>query len=140
MEIEIHRRLMAMYQRDDCRIAVAYDILTPLDDCLPNACTIRTRLANGHVCQVFANATWSCDLPPGWERYGAWLEHEREAECRMLALLHEHCPETRELDEWPALQAYIRPELAEGFQTVHSTVLPPGEPANHTAPPTGAAP
>ena len=58
----------------------------------------------------------------------------------MLAFLHEHCPETRELDEWTALWAYIRPELAEGLQTVHFTVPPPGKPTDHPAPPASAAP
>ena len=89
--------------------------------------------------QDLANATRSCDLPPGWERYRAWLEHEREAKRRMLAFLHEHCPETRELDEWAAFWAYIRPELAEGLQTVHFTVPPPRESADHPAPPPNSA-
>ncbi len=129
-----------MPPQDDGSIAVAYDILVPLNDCLPNRCTIRTLLTNGRAYQGFANATWSCDLPLGWERYQAWLQHELEAKRRMLAFLHEHCPETGELERWPALWAYIRPELAEDLRTVHLTIPTPGEPADHPAPPAGAAP
>ena len=133
-------RLMAMDPRGDGRLAVAYDVLVPLDDCPPNGCTGRTRLTNGRMYQDFANATWSCDLPPGWERYRAWLEHEREAKRRMFAFLHNRCPETRELEQWSALWAYTRPELAEGLPTVHFTISPPGEPPDHPAPPAGTAP
>lgn len=114
MRIEIHPWLMAMGSRDDGRIAVTYDVLVALYDCLPNRCNIRTRLTNGRVCQDFANATWSSHLPSGWERYQTWLEHDHEPKRRMLAFLHEHCPETRKLEEWPALRVYIHPELAEG--------------------------
>ena len=103
MRIEIHRWLMAMAPRADGRVAVAYDILVPLEDCPPaEGRTIRVRPGEGEYLD-YASATWSTDLPRGWDRYKAWLQHERNAHQQMLRYLHEHCPETRELDRWPTL-------------------------------------
>ena len=71
--------------------------------------------------QDYPDATWSTDLPPCWTRYKAWLDHEQAARRQMLRFLHEHCPETRELTEWPVLWAYIDPDLARDPHTVHFT-------------------
>lgn len=65
MRIEIHRWLMAMASQDDGSIAVAYDVLVPLDDCLPNHCTIRTLLTNGRAYQDFAERHFVVRSPAG---------------------------------------------------------------------------
>ncbi len=125
MRIEIHRWRMAMAPRADGRVAVAYDILVPLKDCpRVEGMTIRVRPGEGEYVD-YASATWSTDLPRGWDRYRAWLRHERNARRQMLGYLHEHCPETREIDRWPALWAYVRPEDAQGLRTVFFTLDAP---------------
>ena len=57
----------------------------------------------------------------------------------MLDFLHQRCPETRALDEWPNLRIYIPPQLAEDLHTIHFTIPPPGHPNHdhqqHPAPP-----
>ena len=104
MRIEIHRWRMAIPVREDGRVAVGYDVRVILTD-------------HGEY-QDYPDATWSTSLSPGWARYEAWLAHEREAKRQMLHFLHEHCPETRELTEWPALWAYVDPDLAPDLHTV----------------------
>ena len=142
MRIEIHRWLMAIPPRDDGRVAAAYDILVPFEDCPPKADgVIHVRLdANTRKeYRHYPDATWATDLSPGWERSQAWIAHERSAKRRMLAFLHRHCPETRELTEWPSLWAYIRPELAEGLHTVFFTIAAPGAPTAAPGPDVPAA-
>lgn len=121
MRIEIHRWRMAIAPRDDGRVAVAYDIRIPVEDCPPNSSNHYIQTSTGKY-QDYADATWSTDLSPGWERYKAWLAHEREAERQMLRFLHEHCPETRELTEWPTFWTYVDPDLAQDLDTVHFTI------------------
>ena len=130
MRVEIHRWRMAGSPHDDGLVAVAYNVLVPLEDCVPNNSSNIQVLLDRSVQKDYAYATWSTDLPPGWERYEAWLAHERAAKRRMLEFLHQHCPETRALDEWPTLWASIPPELAEDLHTIHFTIPPPGNP-NH---------
>ncbi|MDE0456068.1 MAG: hypothetical protein OXI15_02135 [Chromatiales bacterium] len=121
MTIEIHRWRMATSPLEDGRIAVAYDVLVPIDDCPPDhGCTVRIR-TNGRHYLLYPNATWTTDLPRGLQRYEAWRRHERAAQRRMLALLHEHCPETRDLTEWPAFWAHVRPELVGDLHPITFT-------------------
>ena len=124
MRIEIHRWRMAMSPRNDGRVAVGYDLLVPLKDCVPKNSSNIEVLHGDRRYMHYPHATWSTDLPPCWTRYEAWLAHEREAERQMLRFLHEHCPETHELDEWPTLWAYIDPEHANDLHTVHVTIPP----------------
>ena len=122
MRIEIRRWRMAGGSGDERGVAVGYDVLVPSEDVPPgNSSNIET-LSNGRRYKQYPDATWATDLPTGYARYEAWLNHERAAQERMLTLLHEHCPETRELTEWPVLWAHIRPEDAENLYTVHATV------------------
>ena len=127
MRIEIRRWRMAGNASDDKGIGVGYDILVPIED-VPrgNSSNIET-ISNGRRYMQYADATWITDLPMGYARYNAWLDHERNAQKRMLNLLHEHCPETRELTEWPVLWAYIKPKDAHDLHTVHARVADPRE-------------
>ena len=136
MRIEIHRWRMAIPTREDGRIAVGYDVRVPLSDCPPNSSNHYIHTDHGEY-QDYPNATWSTDLPPCWTRYKAWLDHEREARRQMLRFLHDHCPETRELTEWPALRAYVDPDLARDLHTVH--IILPATPASERPASTGAA-
>ena len=139
MRIEIHRWRMAGSPHDDGLVAIGINVLVPLEDCVPNNSSNIQVLLDRSVYKDYAYATWSTDLAPGWERYEAWLAHERAAKRRMLEFLHQHCPETRALDEWPPLWACIPPELAEDLHTIHFTIPPPGDPNHdhqqHPAPP-----
>ena len=130
MRIEIHRWRMAGGPRDDGLVAVAYNVLVQLEDCVPNNSSNIEVLLDGRVYKEYPDATWSTDLAPGWDRYEAWIAHERAAKRRMLDFIHQHCPETRTLDQWPALWAWIPPRLAEDLRTIHFTIPPPGN-ANH---------
>ena len=122
MRVEIRRWRMAGGPDPDGNVPVAYDVLVPLEDVPPgNSSNIET-ISEGKHYKQFPDATWSTDLPPGPERYVAWLDHEKAAEQRMLAFLHEHCPETRGLTKWPLLWTYIAPEDAQDLHTVHFTV------------------
>ena len=116
---------MAGGPRDDGLVAVAYNVLVPLEDCVPDNSSNIQVLLDGRVYKDYPCATWSTDLAPGWDRYEAWLAHERAAKRRMLDFLHRHCPETRALDEWPTLWACIPPRLAEDLHTIHFTIPPP---------------
>ena len=120
MRIEIRRWRMAGPARYDGRAAVAYAVRVPVDDCPPNNSNHYVQTAAGEY-QDYPDATWSTDLPPCWIRYKAWLDHEQAARRQMLRFLHEHCPETRELTEWPVLWAYIDPDLAQDLHTIHFT-------------------
>ena len=119
MRIEIHRWRMAGSPHDDGLVGVAYNVLVTLEDCVPNNSSNIQVLLDRRVYKDFAYATWSTNLAPGWERYEAWLAHERAAKRRLLEFLHQHCPETRALDEWPTLWACIPPELAEDLHAIH---------------------
>ena len=125
MRIEIRRWRMAGNASDDKGIAVGYDILVPIEDVPPgNSSNIET-ISNGRRYMQYADATWATDLPVGYARYNARLDHERDAKKRMLALLHEHCPETRELTEWPLFWACIKPQDAHDLHTVRARVADP---------------
>ena len=143
MRIEIHRWRMTGGPGDDGLVPVAYDVLVPLEDCVPNNSSNIEVLLNGRVYKEYPDATWSTDLAPGWDRYEAWFAHERAANRRMLDFLHQYCPETRTLDEWPTLWACIPPRLAEDLRTIHFTIPPPGDPNHnhqrHPAPPLAGA-
>ena len=118
MRIEIHRWRMTIPVRQDGRVAVSYDVRVPINDCPPNNSNLYISTEDGEY-KNYPDATWSTSLSPGVARYMAWLAHEREAERRMLNFLHEHCPETRELNEWPTFWAYVDPNLAGDLHTVH---------------------
>ena len=120
MTIEIHRCRMTIPVRKDGRVAVGYNIRVPIDDCPPNSSNHYIHTDDGEY-QDYPDATWSTDLPPCWTRYKTWLHHERQARRQMLRFLHEHCPETRELTEWPVVWAYVDPDLAQDLHTVHFT-------------------
>ncbi len=109
MRIWIFRTRMVT-ATDPGTMDVAYDIGVPIADCPGDAGSEVIRYA-GDLPPVryrdYPDATWVPSLPPGWERYGAWLEHEKRAHEAMLAMLHEHCPETRHLSGWPLLWARI---------------------------------
>ena len=126
MRIEIHRWRMAGSPHADGRVAVAYNVLVPLEDCVPNNPSNFQVLLGGRAYRDYPDATWTTNLEPSWERYEAWLAHERAARRRMLEFLHQHCPETRALDEWPTLWAPIPPGLAADLHTTHFTIPPPG--------------
>ena len=121
MRIEINRWRMAG-ARDIHTVAVGYNCLVPVKDCVPNNPSNRSIIWENRHYMDFPDATWSTDLPPSWARYSAWLEHERAARRRMLGFLHKHCPETRMLDEWPTLWADINPRFANKLHTVHFTI------------------
>ena len=110
MRIEIHRHRMAMPPAGDGTIAVGYDVLVPEEDILPGA-QGQVRLLGPQLCEyrTYEDATWVTDLPRGFERYAAWLDHEKAAQRQMLAMVQEHCPETRDWSEWPVFWAFVDP-------------------------------
>ena len=125
MRIEIRRWRMACDASDDGSIAVGYEIMVPIEDVPPgNSSNIDVNW-NGRMYQYYDDATWKTDLPVGYARYSARLDHERNAQKQMMGFLHEHCPETRELTEWPLFWAYIKPEDAHDLHTVHARVPDP---------------
>ena len=110
MRIEIHRHRMAMSPAANGTIAIGYDVLVPEEDVLPDA--------QGHIRLVglqlreyrrYEDATWVTDLPRGFERYAKWLDHEKAAQRQMLAMVHEHCPETRDWTQWPVFWSFVDP-------------------------------
>ncbi|MCY4636509.1 MAG: hypothetical protein OXG04_18730 [Acidobacteria bacterium] len=127
MRIEIHRHRMAMSPNDDGRIAVGYDVLVPEEDVLPGAQGhIRIILSPGfREYRTYEDATWVTDLPRGFERYARWLDHEKAAQRQMLAMVQEHCPETRNWSEWPVFWAFVDP--ASSQDTVRFTIEHPKE-------------
>ena len=136
MTIEIHRCRMTIPVRKDGRVAIGYNIRVPIDDCPPNSSNHYILTDHGEY-QDYPDATWSTSLSPGWARYETWLAHERKAKRQMLRFLHEHCPETRELTEWPALWAYVDPDLAQDLHTVR--FVHPTTPATQRTARAGAA-
>jgi hypothetical protein len=132
MRIEIHRHRMAMSPAADGRIAVGYDVLVPEDDALPGAQgTVRILCPGWRRYRTFEDATWVTGLPPGFERYEKWLAHEKAAQREMLGMVHTHCPETRELAEWPVFWAFVSPDSSQ--ETVHFSIDHPQEAAVATA-------
>ena len=130
MRIEIHRHRMAMPPADDGRIAVGYDVLVPEEDALPGAQgTIRLLSPGFRKYRSYEDATWVSDLPRGFARYAKWLDHEKAAQRRMLAMVQEHCPETRHWSEWPVFWAFVDPGSSQ--DTVHFTIEHPA--AEHPA-------
>ena len=118
MRIHIRRTRMASPPGPDGRISVGYDVYVPVDEC-PDDGMNRTTIITGPAgtpwkdldrYHDFPQATWHTDLEPGYERYEQWLRHEKTARRRMLAMLHEHCPETRHLTEYPVLWAEVDPD------------------------------
>lgn len=137
MRIEILRWRMAIPAREDDRIAVAYDVRVPVSDCPPNDSNQYILTSTGDEYQSYPHATWSTNLARGLARYKAWLDHEHQANRQMLDFLHEHCPETRELTEWPLLWTYVDPDLAGDLHTVHFIIPSPA--TTERTPTTGAA-
>lgn len=118
MRIHIRRTRMNSQPRPDETINVSYDVWVPVDEC-PDDGMNRTTIIAGDTdtpwnelerYHDFPDATWRTDLEPGYERYERWLLHEKAARRRMLAMLHEHCPETRHLTEYPVLWADVDPD------------------------------
>ncbi len=124
MRIEIHRHRLAMSPAADGAIAVGYDVLVPEEDVLPGAQGyIRILCAGDREYCTYADATWVTDLPRGFERYAKWLAHEKAAHREMLAMVHEHCPETRKWTEWPVFWAFVAPDSSQ--DTIRFTVEHP---------------
>lgn len=115
---------MAMSPANDGRIAVGYDVLVPEEDVLPGAQgTIRLLAPGLREYRSYEDATWVSDLPRGFARYAKWLDHEKAAQRRMLAMVQEHCPETRHWSEWPVFWAFVDPGGSQ--DTVHFTIEHP---------------
>lgn len=121
MRIEIHRNRIAVPPRDDGMIAVGYDILVPEEDVLPGA-QGRIRVINPgwREYRTYEDATWVTDLSPGVERYSRWLDHEKAAQAEMLAMVQQHCPETRTWTRWPIFWAEVEPGSSQ--ETVRFTI------------------
>ena len=80
----------------------------PEEDALPGAKGVIRLLSPGwREYRSYEDATWTTDLPRGFERYAKWLDHEKRAQQEMLRMLHEHCPETRGLGEWPMFWTFV---------------------------------
>ena len=110
-----------MAPRDDGRIAVGYDVLVPEADVLPGAQGTIRILSPGHrEYRTYEDATWVTDLPRGFERYSKWLDHEKAAQRKMLAMVKEHCPETNDWTRWPVFWAYVEPDSSQ--ETVRFTI------------------
>lgn len=118
MRVHIRRTLLTTPPGDDGRITVAYDMFVPIGEC-PDDGMNRTTIIAGPPgtpwsdldrYHDFPQATWYTEMEPGYERYEAWLRHENTAKRRMLAMLHEHCPETRHLTEYPVVSAKVAPD------------------------------
>ena len=117
MRAEIHRWKMATPKHDDGRVDVGYAIYVREQDVPAGFANGATRIHLAYEGKPVAweeyhvdyrDATWRSDEEPGYGRYAAWLEHKSQAERRMMALLHEHCPETREHDRWSSLWLAVR--------------------------------
>lgn len=133
MRIEIHRHRMALPPRDNGTIAVGYDMLVPEEDVLPGAQGMIRILSPGHhEYRTYEDATWTTDLPRGFERYAKWLDHEKAAQREMLAMVREHCPETRDWTDWPVFWAFVDP--ASSQDTVRFTIDRPATTAENTRP------
>ena len=118
MRVHIRRTRLNSLPGPDGTISVAYDVYVPIGEC-PEDGMNRTTIVTGAAgtpwkdldrYHEFAQATWRTDAEPGYERYEQWLEHEKRARQRMLAMLHEHCPETRGLTEFPGVCAQVAPD------------------------------
>ena len=123
MRVEIHRWKMATPKHDDGRVDVGYAIYVREQDVPAGFANGATRIHLAYEGKPVAweeyhvdyrDATWRSDEERGYGRYAAWLEHKSQAERRMMALLHEHCPETREHERWSSLWLPVRepPNLA----------------------------
>ena len=135
MRIEIHRWKMAAEPHEDGRVDVGYAVYVLERDMLPGA-QPRTHHVLAHEGKPvdwneyrvsFPEATWVPDLDPGWERYQAWLAHEERCQARLMTILHEHCPETREHERWSDLWLPVRePESLETIVTDIEIGVPVG--------------
>lgn len=106
-----------------CGGGVAYSVRVPVDEApafLRDRCP---KGSNSYVTQVgeshqgerchgyffdYPHATISeshHDAEQGWDKYQAWLTHEKKANAEMLALIQRHFPETVGLTEFPLLWA-----------------------------------
>ena len=119
MRIHIRRTRMNSPPRPDGTIDVSYDVWVPADECPDDGMNRITIIAADNAgtpynerkrYHNFPQATWRTELEPGYERYDRWLQHEKTARRRMLAMLHEHCPETRHLTKYPVLWANVDPD------------------------------
>ena len=122
MRAEIHRHWMATPARKDGLRAAAYDVIVPVDDCPKGSRSRITILkaSTGLRFRAFPDATWTTKLSQGVERYCQWLQHEKACEDQMLAWLHEHCPETRQIGEWPMFWCHVDPGAS--METVYLEV------------------
>ena len=126
-----------MAPADDGTIAVGYDVLVPEEDVLPGAQgTIRVASPSMREYRSFEDATWVTDLPRGYERYAKWLDHEKAAQRQMLAMVQEHCPETRGWTRWPMFWAYVDPGSSQ--ETVRFRIEDPTRTKPRTLPSTPA--
>ena len=134
MQIEIQRQRMAIAPRDDGMIAVSYRVLVPEEDVLPGAQgVIRLQHYDGRFREYrsYEDATWVTDLPRSFERYAKWLNHEENAQREMLAMVKEHCPETRQWSQWPVFWAYV--DAGASLETIRFTIEQPKEPETAAA-------
>ena len=126
---------MAMPPADDGRIAVGYDVLVPEEEILPGAQgTIRILSPGFRKYRTYEDATWVTDLPRGFARYVKWLDHEKAAQRQMLAMVQEHCPETRDWNGWPGSGPSSIPAAARTPSTSPSSTRP--HDGSSSAPPT----
>ena len=115
---------MAIPPAEDGRIAVSYDVMVPEADVLPGAGgMVHLYGLDFRKYRRYEDATWTTDLPRGVARYRKWLEHEKAAQRRMVAIVQEHCPETRGWREWPMFWAFVDP--ASSQETILTTVESP---------------
>ena len=122
MRAEIHRHWMATPTREDGLRAAAYDVVVPVDDCLEGSMSRITILkaSTGLSFRAFPDATWTTRLSQGLERYCQWVEHEKACQDQMLAWLHDHCPETRPVRDWPMFWCHV--DALASMETVYLEV------------------
>ncbi len=99
-------------------------MLVPEEDVLPDA-QGQIRLVGPELREyrTYEDATWVTDLPRGFQRYAAWLDHEKAAQRQTLTMVQEHSPETRDWTGWPVFWAFVDP--ASSQDTVHFSIEQP---------------
>ncbi len=96
-----------------CGGGLSYDIYVPEPQCpeyVLKACpggSYYTRIDHGSQTYLdFDHATMSkehCDMEQGYDRYAAWLDHEKACKGRKLAIAQRVFPELAKVQEWPFL-------------------------------------
>ena len=113
MKIRIDRVRMAMPEP-----AYSYDATVPVSE-------VDRSKHSYFICRgreefvSFADATRPAELdemPLGWERYEAWMEHEKRANARALEIAKRLFPELAPAEKWPSLWVVI-PSLNESHAT-----------------------